>query len=191
MASVDRIYTGFPIVVPVPAELSVIEQEYADGSLPGVIVASKNAVYNSSGQLAMSRQIIADGAAVVLTADQSGSLIILDKTDGSLATLPEAAPGLWYEFNIVVAPASVGIRVACTTGDFIVGSVVLDDTDTGLASTAQAFNGSSHLAIDITEVAKGWLAGGWFTLTAISATQWAIRGHLLHTGNATSPVATV
>lgn len=190
MASVDRIYTGFPVVVPVPAELSVTEQEYADGSLPGVVVASKNAVYSADGQLALTRQIVADGAAVVLTADQSGALCVFDKSDGAQFTLPAAAAGLYFDFVIVAAPASVGHRVVCASGDFILGSVFLDDSDTGLATTAQAANGSTHLAIDLDAATDGWLAGGFFRLTAISASQWVIQGHLLHTGNVASPFET-
>jgi len=78
----------------------------------------------------------------------------------------------------------------CASGDFIVGSILLDDTDTGLTTSAQAANGTTHLAIDLDAATDGWLAGGFFTLTAISATQWSIAGHLIHTGNVASPFET-
>lgn len=145
---------------------------------------------NASGVMAQKRTIVADALAVTLTADQSGALCVFDKTDGAAFTLPAAEAGLWFDFVIVVAPSSVGHRVACASGDFILGSIFLDDGDTGLTTTAQAFNGSSHLAIDMNAATDGWLAGGFFRLTAISGTQWVIHGHLLHTGNVASPAAT-
>lgn len=152
--------------------------------------ASVVPVQNSSGQLPHARVIVADGADVVLTADQSGALCVFDKTDGAQFTLPAAAAGLWFDFVIVVAPSSVGHRVECASGDFILGSILLDDGDTGLTTTAQAANGSTHLAIDLDAATDGWLAGGFFRLTAISGTQWVINGHLLHTGNVASPFET-
>lgn len=152
--------------------------------------ASVVPVQNSSGQLPHARVIVADGADVVLTADQSGALCVFDKTDGAQFTLPAAAAGLWFDFVIVVAPSSVGHRVECASGDFILGSILLDDSDTGLATTAQAANGTTHLAIDLDAATDGWLAGGFFRLTAISGTQWVINGHLLHTGNVASPFET-
>lgn len=171
------------------AALSPTELGYAEG-VTTTPTASKFALHTSSGQLSVRRPIIADGATYSLDATQSGGLVVLDKSDGTVGTLPPAAAGLWYDFVITATPASVGHKVICTSGDFIVGSIFLDDGDSGLTTTAQAFNGSTHLAINIDAVTDGWLAGGFFRLTAISDTQWVINGHLLHTGNVASPAAT-
>ena len=120
----------------------------------------------------------------------SGAVCIFDKSDGALFTLPAAAAGLYFDFVIAVAPSSVGHRVNCASGDFILGSILMDDGDSGLTTTAQAANGSTHLAINMDAATAGWLAGGFFCLTAISATQWVINGHLLHTGNVGTPFET-
>lgn len=186
----DRIFHGFPVIVAGAEGLDATEVGYLDGAVEGQVVASKAAVYDSNGQMAATRKIIADGAAVVLTANDSGALCVFDKSDGAAFTLPAAAAGLYFDFALIATPSSVGYRVACASGDFIVGSILLDDGDTGLTTTAQVFDGSTHLAIDINAVTDGWLAGGFFRLTAISATQWVIEGHLLHTGNVASPAAT-
>jgi hypothetical protein len=169
---------------------SYIEHDPATGSVNIVNNGITAATLDSSGLLGVRRQIIADAASVQLTAAQSGALCVFDKTDGAAFLLPAAEVGLTYDFALVASAASVGYRVACTSGDFIIGSILLDDSDSGLATTAQAFNGSTHLAIDINAATDGWLAGGFFRLTAISASQWAISGHLLHTGNVASPAAT-
>lgn len=134
--------------------------------------------------------IIDDALAVTLTPGQSGGTVVLNKTDGVVVTLPAAAAGLHYDFVIAADAASVGYKVICAAGDFIVGSLLMDDGDTGLTTTAAAFNGTTHLAIDINAATDGWLAGGRFSLRAISDTQWLIDGHVLHTGNVSSPAAT-
>ena len=169
---------------------SYIEHDPATNYVNVVNQGVSQTLANASGVQAMKRTIVADAASVTLTAAQSGALCVFDKADGALFTLPAAEAGLFFDFVIVTAPTSVGNKVICASGDFILGSILLDDGDTGLTTTAQAFNGSTHLAIDIDAATDGWLAGGFFRLTAISGTQWVIQGHLLHTGNVASPAAT-
>lgn len=169
---------------------SYIEHDPATGNVNLVNGSTTTLLANTSGQPSQRRQIVDDAASVTLTAAQSGALCVFNKTDGAAFTLPAAEAGLYFDFVITADAASTGYRVACASGDFIVGSILLDDTDTGLTTSAQAFNGTTHLAIDINAATDGWLAGGFFRLTAISASQWAINGHLIHTGNVASPAAT-
>jgi len=190
MTATNRVYTGFPIVVTEPADVDTTEYELLDGALAGELVASKVAVYSSASQLALARQIQADGASVALTANMSGSLCVFDKTDGALFTLPAAAAGLFFDFAVVASLASGVYRIACTTGDFMLGSVLMDDGDSGLTTTAAAFNGSTHLALEMNATTAGGYAGAFIRLTAISASQWVIEGHILHTGNVASPAKT-
>jgi hypothetical protein len=182
---VDNLYYGDGLKALSEAELDLV-----NGVTAGAITASKAVTAGSDGFVPHQRHIIADGADVTLAAEDSGALCVFDKTDGAQFTLPAAAAGLFFDFVIVASASSTGYRVECASGDFILGSVLLDDSDTGLATTAQAANGSSHLAIDLDAATDGWLAGGFFRLTAISASQWVINGHLLHTGNVASPFET-
>lgn len=168
---------------------SYIEHDPATGSVNVVNNGVTAMTLDSSGRLGTRRQIVDDAASVQLTAAQSGALCVFN-LDGADFLLPPAEAGLTFDFVITASGSSAGYRVACASGDFILGSIFLDDSDSGLATTAQAFNGTTHLAIDINGATDGWLAGGFFNLTAISATQWVISGHLLHTGNVASPAAT-
>lgn len=168
---------------------SYIEHDPATGNVNLVNAGITNVIGNTSGQQSSRVQIVADAASVQLTAAQSGALCVFD-LDGADFLLPAAEAGLTFDFAIVASGSSAGYRVQCASGDFIIGSILLDDSDTGLTTTAQAFNGSTHLAIDINAATDGWLAGGFFSLTAISGTQWVISGHLLHSGNVASPAAT-
>lgn len=168
---------------------SYIEHDPSTGSVNFVNNGITAATLDSSGRFGTRRQVIADAASTTLTAAQSGALCVFD-LDGADFVLPSAEVGLTFDFVIAASGSSAGYRVECASGDFILGSIFLDDSDSGLATTAQAFNGTTHLAIDINGATDGWLAGGFFNLTAISATQWVISGHLLHTGNVASPAAT-
>jgi hypothetical protein len=189
----QTIFHGFPVVVDRLDDLSLTEFGYLDTSLPGVIVPSKCAVVDSAGQLPHKRMVVADAAyasPVQLTADQSGALCVFDETAGSIFLLPGAAAGLYYDFVVAVASSSNGHRVTCAAADFMLGSILMDDGDTGLTTSAAAADGATHLAIFLDAAATGRLAGGFFRLTAISASQWVIQGHLLHTGNVGTPFET-
>ena len=139
------------------------------------------------------RTVVADAAfasPVALTVAQSGSLCVFDETAGSIFTLPAAAAGLYYDFVIAVASSSNHHRVACTSGDFLLGSVMIHATDDTGLSSAHAANGSTHLAIQLDADTVGRLAGGKFRVTAISGTQWVIHGDLLGTGTIATPFET-
>jgi hypothetical protein len=138
-------------------------------------------VVGATGYVAASRPVVADAAfasPVALTANQSGALCVFDETAGSIFTLPAAVAGLWYDFVIAVASSSNHHRVACTTGDFLLGSILLSSGDGGGFTTGFAANGTTHLAIQLDSDATGRTAGGYFRCTAISGTQWVIHGHL-------------
>jgi hypothetical protein len=150
-------------------------------------------VVGATGYVAASRPVVADAAfasPVALTANQSGALCVFDETAGAIFTLPAAVAGLWYEFVIAVASSSNHHRVACTTGDFLLGSVVIHATDDTGLSSAHAANGTTHLAIQLDAATVGRLAGGKFKCTAISGTQWIIEGNLLGTGTIATPFET-
>lgn len=173
--------------------LSSTELSLLDGVTAGALTASKVVTANSSSQFPHKRLVIADSAfasPTALTADQSGALCVFDRTAGAVFTLPAAAEGLYYDFIVAVASSSNSHRVACTTGDFIVGSVMAHATDDTGLSSAFAANGSTHLAIQLDSDAVGRLAGSKFRLTAISDTQWVIEGDLLATGTVATPFET-
>lgn len=141
------------------------------------------------------RKIIADGAAVVLTAADSGGLVVMDKTDGSLTTLPEitaANIGMTFEFQWPASYASSTQKIITgAAADLIVGTILKFDTDTLTDPlSVETFNGSTHIAVVIDAVTDGGLLGSWLQFTAISATQWEIKGILHHSGNVSASAST-
>lgn len=195
MSATNRVYTGFPVVVTEPADVDTTEYEYLDTALPGTLVASKVAIYNSSKQLAMARQIVDDGAAVILTANQSGALCVFNKTDGAQFTLPACAAGLWFDFIVTASVTSGAYKVITSAGtEFLLGMLISVDTDTSNAlAYNQTGNGSTHVSINMDSAssnAKGGLVNTNFRLVCYSATQWLVSGMNFGAGTVASPFAT-
>ena len=189
----DKIYHAWPVVVPGLDVLDSTELGLLDGVTAGTPTASRVVTSDASNLIPHNRHVIADAAfasPVALTAIQSGGLCVFDETAGAIFTLPAAAAGLYYDFVVAVASSSNSHRVACTTGDFLLGSVVIHATDDTGLSSAHAANGSTHLAIQLDAATVGRLAGSQFRVTAISGTQWVIEGNLLGTGTIATPFET-
>lgn len=178
-----------------PDSISLTEIGYLDGVTAGDFpAASKVVVAGSDGFVPERIHIIADGAAVVLTSADSGGLVVMDKTDGSLATLPEITAstiGMKFEFQWPASYASGTQKIITgAAADLIVGTIQMFDTDTLTDPlSVVSFNGSSHIAVVIDAVTDGGLLGSWLRFTAISATQWLIQGVLHHSGSVSSPAS--
>lgn len=172
--------------------LSSTELSLIDGASAGAIVASKVAVANSSGQLPVKRIVIDDALTVAPTANQSGALIHVNKTDGVTITLPAPSVGLTYDIVVTASTASGDTKIitdASTT--FLVGTVLMFDTDTltDPLSVATA-NGSTHVACTMSGTTTGGRLGTRLRFTCVSATLWAVEGIIHHSGNVATPFAT-
>jgi hypothetical protein len=179
-----------------PNNLDATEFGFINGVTAGQFpAASKAVVAGSDGYVPHRIHIIADGAAVVLSSADSGGLVVMDKTDGSLTTLPEITAstiGMTFEFQWPASYASGDQKIITgAAADLIVGTILMFDTDTLTDPLSViTFNGSSHIACLINAVTDGGLLGSWLRFTAISATQWLIQGVLHHSGGVSSPVST-
>lgn len=137
------------------------------------------------------RSVVEDGAAVVLTALQSGAICIFDKTDGALFTLPAPEIGLTFEFAVNVVVSSGSHKVITDAGTtFIVGTVdaIVTGADADLA--ADAANGSTHVAVTMNGTTTGGIAGTSFRLTCRTATTWEITGIVIKSGSVATAFAT-
>lgn len=189
----QRIYTGFPVITPDPVGLTEAELDVLDGA-SSTPTASKAVIATSSGWQAVRRPVVEDGAAVVLTAADSGALCVFDKVDGALFTLPAPAIGLWFDFIVTASVTSNSMKVITDAGTtFIVGTIDMVDTDTSFTHTAATANGTTHVAITMAAASTnstGGILGTRFSLVCRTATTWAIYGQVLHAGSVATPFAT-
>lgn len=169
------------------AELSLL-----DGVTAGEVTASKVVTAGSDSMVPLRRHIIADAAAVTLTAGDSGALCVFDKADGATFTLPTAAAGLWFDFIVHTAGTSSNNKViTASASEFLKGILKSIDTDTGNAlAIDQVGDGTTHRAITMNRTTTGGLAGTQFRLTAISSTVWMVEGFNHGNGTVATPFAT-
>jgi hypothetical protein len=137
------------------------------------------------------REVIdGSGATRTLTAE-SGALVLLDKADGIVVTLPAPAVGLQFEFLATVSRTSGSYKVITDAAStFLVGAVLIGDTTIATSGDVFTANGTDVVAITQDGDTKGGLLGTRFSLTCISATQWAIHGVLHGAGTLADPFTT-
>jgi len=136
-----------------------------------------------------SKRVVKQGAAATLTANESGALCLFTTAAGYTFTLPPAEVGLTYDFVVHTTITSVGAKVICSSGDFLVGNFI-QSTDGTYTSTSHAANGTTIVSWVGNGTTTGGYIGDWFRVTAISDTQWHIFGMGRATGAEATPFAT-
>lgn len=128
-------------------------------------------------------------AATTLTEADSGALLRFNTAAGYTYTLPSAVAGMEFEVVVDTTITSVGARVECASGDFMIGTI-LQGQPTTFTQTARTANGSTHLAWAGNGTTTGGIIGDHMWFTAISDTQWEVRGLNTATGSTATPFAT-
>ena len=114
---------------------------------------------------------------IVLTAAQSGSIILLDTIAGLQFTLPAIAAadiGIWYQFVCTASVTSNSYKIVAATGDFLNGGVWIADFNTASTGAYFAADGTSHLTMTMDGTTKGGKIGTVVEVTAINATGWYV-----------------
>lgn len=136
--------------------------------------------------------ISGSGATVTLTAAQSGSLVLMDKVDGIVFTLPAPVVGLEYTFIATATITSNSYKVITNAGTVFMAGSVLGSID-NTANKSWVGNGTSHLAITQAAAstnATGGILGSQITVRCTTATQWNVTGMTIAGGTPTTPFAT-
>lgn len=133
-------------------------------------------------------RVVKTGAAT-LTAAESGALCVFNAAAGFLYTLPPAAQGLYFEFVVQTTVTSSVARVACASGDFLLGTI-LQGQDTTFTQVAVTANGTTHLAWEGNGSTTGGIIGDHFWVVGLSGTQWEVFGLNTATGTEATPFKT-
>ena len=128
----------------------------------------------------------------VLTADQSGALVIFGNAEGGEYELPAAEAGLWFEFFATVSVTSTELyTVKCATGDFLIGAIIGGSATIGGSGGMFDADGAADLGITSSGSVTGGLIGCNYVLTAINSSQWAItQGVMQGSGTWETPFIT-
>ena len=130
------------------------------------------------------RQVLlftADGVGLVpyqLKPEESGALIIFASLTGNLVTLPTPVVGMWFEFMNELARTSNETKVITKTiaSEFLLGSIISASETVAEGMDVFTANGSTHVSISMNGTTTGGEVGTRFVTTAISTTQWLIKG---------------
>lgn len=129
------------------------------------------------------------GGAATLTPAQSGGVFRFNNATGFLYTLPAAVAGLRYTFVVQTTCTSGVHRVACASGDFLLGTI-MQGADGTFVIGLQDADGTTHLAWEGNGSTTGGIKGDWFEVVAISASQWLVWGFNTATGSEATPFKT-
>jgi len=129
----------------------------------------------------MAQQVINPaGTTRNLLVGESGSTCIFGNAAGQIYNLPVIGAndvGIWFDFSVTVTASSNSYTINTgSAANFIGGGLVATSTTAGDAD-AFAADVDATVAITLDAAEDGWLAGGYFTLTAISTTQWTVGGN--------------
>lgn len=131
------------------------------------------------------------GATRTLLASESGALVLLDKADGIVLTLPAASVGLTFELQVLTTLTSNAYKIITSAGTiFLTGGYISCDTDTTNAVAIFTGNGSTHVSISSNGSTTGGLIGTRLKLTCISATLWLVEGIMMGSGSVATAFAT-
>jgi hypothetical protein len=130
------------------------------------------------------RQVINDAVASrELLAKESGALCLFDRAAGVVYTLPAPVAGMQFEFRTTVSRTSNSHKVVTKNGtEFIIGSYMAGDSAVATSGDVFTGDGTTHRAITLDGDTKGGLVGGSLVFTAISSTQWSVKGDIVGTG---------
>lgn len=135
------------------------------------------------------------GATLTLTANQSGSVVCLDRAAGGTITLPAGAPnGTTFDFVVTVTNTSVGNKVITGAAtELMVGYILNCDTDTSDAVAIwKSLVGTSNISFTLggSDTTKGGIIGDCITVTKVTSTKWQVNGTTGGTGTVATPFAT-
>jgi hypothetical protein len=140
-------------------------------------------------QLGAHRQVISAATARTLLAKESGALCLFSQAAATTYTLPTPVEGMEFEFlTTILATGSHKVVTATVASEFLLGAVTSGDLDA--ATDVFQANGTNIVALTQNGSTTGGLVGSSFRVTAISATQWAVKGSIVGTGTVLTPFAT-
>ena len=128
-------------------------------------------------------------ATSVWTVEQSGTTFLLNRAAGIAVTLPAIGAddvGTWFRAFVQTTLTGDGTFTAAT-GDLLLGTMAMVDTDTGNTTVTLSPDGTDDLILTWNGTTTGGLIGSWAMFEAISATAWLVTGFSRHSSNVATP----
>ena len=149
-------------------------------STPGSLTGTSVYNYVSGADI-----IDATASTLALTASQSGSVVLLDKSGGVGVTLPAPVVGTTYRF-IVKTVSTTGYTITTSaTSVFYGGNILFNKAG---AVTAYAPTAATDYVITLNGTTTGGVGvGDELLLICISSTEWMVSGQVQGSGTLATP----
>ncbi len=114
-----------------------------------------------------------------LLPEESGAMIIAGSATGSLFTLPTPVKGMQFEFLYTIAATSNEHKVITNsiTTEFMLGSIISASATVAEGMDVFTADGTAnHVSISMNGTTTGGEVGTRLYFTALSTTQWLVKG---------------
>jgi hypothetical protein len=113
-----------------------------------------------------------------LTPDQSGALVIFNSLTGNLVTLPSPVKGMQFEFVIQIARTSNESKIVTKViaSEFMLGTVISASETVAEGMDCFTADGATHVSYSANGTTTGGEVGTRLVFTALSSTQWLVKG---------------
>jgi hypothetical protein len=101
---------------------------------------------------------------------------------------PNSPNNIGIEYRFFVTTASTAVKVITAASNFLLGGVSMSTADA--AASNFVANGTTIRSINLNGTTTGGIVGSFFTITAITSTQWLIQGELIGSSTLATPFAT-
>ena len=92
-------------------------------------------------------------------------------------------------FTFLVETAATTWKIITAASQYLVGSMLVIDTDTTDTVNGFAANGTSIRSVNLNGTTKGGIVGSYVTVTALNSTMWAVSGVVIGSGTIVTPFA--
>jgi hypothetical protein len=103
---------------------------------------------------------------------------------------PNSPNNMGVSFTFALQTAATTWKVITAASQYLLGSVLVIDTDTVDTTNGFAANGTSIRSVNLNGTTKGGIAGSYVTFTALNSTQWLVSGVVIGSGTIATPFAT-
>jgi hypothetical protein len=103
---------------------------------------------------------------------------------------PNSPNNIGIDYRFFLTTVATAVKVITGAGNFLLGSISMADASS--ASNGYIANGTTTRSINLNGTTTGGALGTYFTITAVSSTQWLIQGEIISAsgGSPATPFAT-
>jgi len=102
---------------------------------------------------------------------------------------PNTLNNMGVSFTFLVETAATTWKIITAASQYLVGSMLVIDTDTTDTVNGFAANGTSIRSVNLNGTTTGGAVGSYVTVTALNSTMWAVSGVVIGSSTIVTPFA--